>query len=70
MEERKKDLEGEKEKKALITATSFKKKSDLIILPEPERLAILSGLQTNWEKLNTEYQKLPLVIDTLPKITR
>jgi hypothetical protein len=45
-------------------------KKDYIILPEEERLQILKGLQKNWEKLTSEFQKMPLVIDTVPKINR
>jgi hypothetical protein len=39
-------------------------------LPEEERLRILQGLKSNWEKLNSDYQKLSLTVDTVPKIAR
>ncbi|KAJ1499874.1 hypothetical protein HMI56_004158 [Coelomomyces lativittatus] len=39
-------------------------------LPEDQRLLLLKGLKTNWEKMNSEYQKLSLTVDTVPKITR
>ncbi|ORZ34446.1 calmodulin-binding-domain-containing protein [Catenaria anguillulae PL171] len=43
---------------------------DMVLLPESERRAILEGLRANWEKLNSEYQKLSLTVDTVPKIAR
>lgn len=42
----------------------------LVQLPEDERLNVLEGLKRNWEKLNTDYQKLSLTVDTVPKIAR
>jgi hypothetical protein len=45
-------------------------KSGLIPLPEEERIRILEGLKANWEKLNAEYMKMSLVVDTVPKINR
>lgn len=45
-------------------------KRGIIPLPETERLRLLQGLLENWEGLNRDYQKLSLVIDTLPKINR
>ncbi len=42
----------------------------IIPLPEEERLRLLDGLRQNWDKLNGEYQKLSLTVDTLPKINR
>lgn len=45
-------------------------KSGLIPLPEEERLRILEGLKANWEKLNAEYMKMSLVVDTVPKINK
>ncbi|KAJ3381975.1 hypothetical protein HDU84_004728, partial [Entophlyctis sp. JEL0112] len=43
-------------------------KQGIIPLPEDERLKILDGLKKNWEKLNSDYQKLSLTVDTVPKI--
>ncbi|RKP19747.1 hypothetical protein ROZALSC1DRAFT_28687 [Rozella allomycis CSF55] len=40
------------------------------LLPEEERLSILAGLQAKLNKLNTDYQKLSLTVDTIPKINR
>lgn len=42
----------------------------VIPLPEEERQRVLHGLKTNWEQLNSDYQKLSLTVDTVPKITR
>lgn len=44
--------------------------SNLVLLPEPERIKILAGLRANWDRLNTDYQKLSLTVDTVPKIAR
>ncbi|KAJ3045657.1 hypothetical protein HDV00_007783 [Rhizophlyctis rosea] len=44
--------------------------SGLISLPEDERAKILEGLKKNWTKLNSDYQKLSLTVDTVPKISR
>ncbi|KAJ3289949.1 hypothetical protein HDU79_003660 [Rhizoclosmatium sp. JEL0117] len=45
-------------------------KEGLVPLPEDERTKILEGLKANWEKLNSDYQKLSLTVDTVPKIAR
>ncbi|KAJ3189542.1 hypothetical protein HK101_008922 [Irineochytrium annulatum] len=45
-------------------------KEGVVPLPEDERLRILEGLKANWEKLNSDYQKLSLTVDTVPKIAR
>ncbi|KAJ3348946.1 hypothetical protein HDU91_006447, partial [Kappamyces sp. JEL0680] len=42
----------------------------IVVLPEGERERILRGLRDNWEKLNLDYQKLSLTVDTVPKIAR
>ena len=42
----------------------------MIRLPEEERVRVLEGLKANWEKLNLDYQKLSLTVDTVPKIAR
>ncbi len=39
-------------------------------LSEKERIEILEGLQEKWKLLTVEFQKLPLVTDTVPKINR
>lgn len=40
------------------------------VLDEEERIRILAGLKTNWKKLNNDYQRLSLTVDTVPKIAR
>ncbi|KAJ3061325.1 hypothetical protein HDU98_002761 [Podochytrium sp. JEL0797] len=60
---------------ALMTTPEGKKqaqmmKEGLVPLPEDERAKILEGLKANWEKLNSDYQKLSLTVDTVPKIAR
>ena len=40
------------------------------LLSETDRIKILAGLKVKWEKLNTDYQKLSLTVDTVPKINR
>lgn len=45
-------------------------KNGMIRLPEEERVRVLEGLKANWEKLNLDYQKLSLTVDTVPKIAR
>ena len=42
----------------------------MVLLPEEERTRLLEGLKANWEKLNSDYQKLSLTVDTVPKIAR
>lgn len=39
-------------------------------LEEETRITLLQGLKENWQKLNSEYQKLSLTVDTIPKIAR
>ncbi len=53
---------------ALEAAKQFK--NGLVLLPEAERTKILDGLMANWNKVNSDYQKLSLTVDTIPKITR
>ncbi|XJO71801.1 hypothetical protein BDV3_001253 [Batrachochytrium dendrobatidis] len=42
----------------------------IVQLPDEERAKILDGLQANWMKLNSDYQRLSLTVDTVPKISR
>lgn len=62
--ERQKDVQKAQQERNAILA------SGLIPLPEDERLRILQGLKTNWEKLNSEYMRLSLTVDTVPKINK
>lgn len=48
----------------------FLEEQGIVVLPEEERERILSGLRANWEKLNYDYQRLSLTVDTVPKIAR
>jgi hypothetical protein len=56
------------EEAAQLAAKQFK--NGLVLLPESERIKILDGLTANWDKLNGDYQKLSLTVDTIPKIAR
>lgn len=42
----------------------------IVVLAAEEQSNILKGLNDNWARLNKEYQKLSLTVDTVPKITR
>ena len=39
-------------------------------MPEQERAQILASLKDTWTKLNNDYQRLSLTVDTVPKIAR
>ncbi|XP_050546691.1 enkurin-like isoform X2 [Daktulosphaira vitifoliae] len=39
-------------------------------LPEQERSDLLKGLKTNWSQLQEEFQLLPMITDTLPKMKK
>lgn len=39
-------------------------------LTQPEKNKLLEGLKHNWQKLQEEYQKMPLLIDSVPKMIR
>uniref|UniRef100_A0A7S3G1I5 Enkurin domain-containing protein n=1 Tax=Palpitomonas bilix TaxID=652834 RepID=A0A7S3G1I5_9EUKA len=43
---------------------------NMVVLPEQERLAILRGLKTNWERINKQYQTLSFTLDTPAKRAR
>ncbi|KAJ3417486.1 hypothetical protein HDV05_003350 [Chytridiales sp. JEL 0842] len=72
LDKRKKELEQIKIMAAAAEEEekSRNNKNGLVPLPEEERLKILDGLKANWEKLNSDYQKLSLTVDTVPKIAR
>lgn len=59
-------LANEKNEKETMTLES----QGIVLLPDEERERILKGLQDNWEKLNKDYQRLSLTVDTVPKIAR
>lgn len=39
-------------------------------LSQPEKKKLLEGLKYNWHKMQEEYQKMPLLIDSVPKMIR
>ena len=39
-------------------------------ISQPERKKLLEGLKHNWHKMQEEYQKMPLLIDSVPKMIR
>ncbi|XP_040157326.1 enkurin [Anopheles arabiensis] len=64
---RKKDLAAQKDR--LIEDRAQQQPRCSYILQE-ERVELLKGLKKNWEKLQQEYQSLPLLTDTVPKMIR
>ncbi|RZF49058.1 hypothetical protein LSTR_LSTR012123 [Laodelphax striatellus] len=53
-----------------IKKQEAKKKPLLKYVTEAERITLLEGLKKNWEELQKEFQLLPMVTDTVPKIKR
>lgn len=43
---------------------------DIRVVTQDEKNKILEGLKYNWELQQKEYQKMPLLIDTVPKMIR
>lgn len=64
---RKKDLEAQKQR---LMDKMAEQKSACAAISQEERLELLKGLKKNWENLQREYQSLPLLIDTVPKMIR
>uniref|UniRef100_A0A1B6E8Q5 Enkurin domain-containing protein n=1 Tax=Clastoptera arizonana TaxID=38151 RepID=A0A1B6E8Q5_9HEMI len=58
--------ERDKEVRELLN----KKKAPLRYVTEDERMLMLKGLKKNWDELQKEFQLLPMVTDTVPKIKR
>lgn len=48
----------------------IKEKNKIRIIEEEEKKKLLDGLKHNWQKLQEEYQKMPLLIDSVPKMIR
>ncbi|XP_058832976.1 enkurin [Topomyia yanbarensis] len=67
LQRRKKDLEAQKQ---CMAATINNKVPSCVAVSQEERLELLKGLKANWENLQREYQSLPLLIDTVPKMIR
>ena len=40
------------------------------VISEEEKKKLLEGLQHNWDLMQKEYQRMPLLIDTVPKMLR
>lgn len=40
------------------------------VIDDEEKKKLLDGLKHNWQKLQEEYQKMPLLIDSVPKMIR
>lgn len=69
----KKEAEIEEKNRALMIerkAVLALEEKGIVAMPEEERLKILDGLKKNWGKLNLDYQRLSLTVDTVPKIAR
>lgn len=47
-----------------------KRNEDIRIVSSEEKKKLLEGLQHNWDLMQKEYQKMPLLIDTVPKQLR
>ncbi|XP_055626563.1 enkurin-like [Toxorhynchites rutilus septentrionalis] len=67
LQRRKKELDAQKQH---LVAKSSEQKQDCLAISQEERLELLKGLKKNWENLQQEYQSLPLLIDTVPKMIR
>lgn len=47
-----------------------KDQNQIRVVNEEEKKKLLDGLKHNWQKLQEEYQKMPLLIDSVPKMIR
>lgn len=47
-----------------------KNKEKIRVITHEEKKELLEGLKFNWHKLQEEYQKMPLLIDSVPKTIR
>ncbi|KAJ1345067.1 hypothetical protein BSLG_000582 [Batrachochytrium salamandrivorans] len=65
-----KELEHHRTQELTEMTNSRNMAEGVVPLPDEERSRILDGLQANWEKLNSDYQRLSLTVDTVPKIAR
>lgn len=45
-------------------------KQDIRFISQEEKNNLLEGLQYNWDLMQKDYQKMPLLIDTVPKMMR
>ncbi|XP_050442625.1 enkurin [Adelges cooleyi] len=61
----------EKEKARIMENERIKAiKPPLRYIPEHERNKLLNGLKINWAELQKEFQLLPMITDTLPKMKK
>lgn len=58
------------EKERAARERQMKKKPRLRYITEDEREQLLEGLKMNWQDMQKEFQLLPMVTDTVPKIKR
>lgn len=58
------------QEKELVSHEKMLKNKGYFHVSKEERLKILSDLKDNWKRLEAEYMKLSLVVDTVPKIAR
>lgn len=47
-----------------------RKNSDIKVISQVEKNELMEGLKHNWDLMQKEYQKMPLLIDTVPKMMR
>lgn len=47
-----------------------KQDENVRVVTRDEKLELLKGLQKNWDGLQEEYKRMPLLIDTVPKMIR
>lgn len=47
-----------------------KDRNQIRVIDQEEKKKLLDGLKYNWQKLQEEYQKMPLLIDSVPKMIR
>ena len=70
LKRRQENIEQQEQEKAAERARKEEENKRFTAMSEDDRLKILAGLQAKWEKLNSDYQKLSLTVDTVPKINR
>lgn len=61
---------SEQEQAALEVDTESKVEEKMRKISLEEKQDLINGLQHNWNVLQNEYQKLPLLTDTVPKMLR
>lgn len=51
-------------------AANEAERNKIRVIDQEEKQKLLDGLKNNWQKLQEEYQKMPLLIDSVPKMIR